>query len=193
MLIRYLRNLQDIGSLPILTKFDKRISNLKTRIKPSISNPILKQIDAISCLEVHQRKSLFWILIKYPAMLLLYVICKRCYVEVLLNKISIIEHGNNTYCKIKKSNDVIIDENPKPTKPLAFKITQKRKKIPIFYWAPKIHKNPTGARFISASKICSMCFSSYTLKLNVFIKMLNCYQIITTFGSYKISTQSFYR
>ena len=128
MLIRYLRNLQDIGSLTILTKFDKRISNLKTRIKPSISNPILKQIDAISCLEVHQRKSLFWILIKYPAMLLLYVICKRCYVEVLLNKISIIEHGNNTYCKIKKSNDVIIDENPKPTKPLAFKITQKKKK-----------------------------------------------------------------
>ena len=125
-------------------------------------------------------------------MLLLYVICKRCDVEVLLNKINIIELGNNSYCKIKKSYDVIIDENPKPTKPLGFEITHTHthtKKLPIFYWACKIHKNPTGARFISASKICSICFSSYTLKLNIFIKMLTCYQIIT---SYKILTQSFY-
>lgn len=61
-------------------------------------------------------------------MLLLYVICKRCDVEVLLNKINIIELGNNSYCKIKKSYDVIIDENPKPTKPLGFEMTHTQKK-----------------------------------------------------------------
>lgn len=61
-------------------------------------------------------------------MLLLYVICKRCDVEVLLNNINIIELGNNSYCKIKKSYDVIIDENPKPTKPLGFEIIHTHKK-----------------------------------------------------------------
>ena len=35
----------------ILKKVDKKISKLNTRIKPSKSNPILKQIDITSCLE----------------------------------------------------------------------------------------------------------------------------------------------
>ena len=93
----------------ILTKVDKKVSNLKTRIKPSISNPILKQIYVISCLEVLQKYLFQFLLIEHPTMLLLYVIWKQHFIEVILNKISIIEHGNNTYCKTKKSYDVIID------------------------------------------------------------------------------------
>ena len=42
----------------ILKKVDKKHSKLKTRIKPSKSNPILKQIDFTSCLEALQKKSI---------------------------------------------------------------------------------------------------------------------------------------
>ena len=49
------------------------ISKLKTRIKVSKSNPILKQIDLISCFEALQKKFVLVLLIKHPTMLLLYV------------------------------------------------------------------------------------------------------------------------
>ena len=67
------------------------------------------------------------------------------------------------------------------------------------FWIPKMHKNPTGACFITASKICSrkqttllfpISLSSYNPKSKMFIKMLNSYEIITSFGFYKIQFNS---
>ena len=40
----------------VLAKVDKKNSKLKTWIKSSKSNPILKQIDVMSCLEALQKK-----------------------------------------------------------------------------------------------------------------------------------------
>ena len=76
-------------------------------------------------------------------------------VDKKLNEIRVIGHGNNTYCKANKSCDLIKDENTEYTKRLGFKITDYVKTLTIMYWIPKIHKSPTGARFIIASKICS--------------------------------------
>ena len=47
------------------------------------------------------------------------------------------------------------DENTEYTKLLGFKITEKEKTLSVMYWVPKIYENPTGARFIIASKTCS--------------------------------------
>ena len=58
--------------------------------------------------------------------------------------------------KLKKSYDEIIDENNTEfTKRFGFKTTEKEKTIPIMYWIPKLHKNPTDARFAIAYKIRS--------------------------------------
>lgn len=81
------------------------------------------------------------------------IISKRYYVEVILNKISVIGHRNSTYAKANKSCNEMIDESTQYTKRLGFKTTEKEKTLPNMYWIPKIHKNPTGARFIIASKI----------------------------------------
>ena len=67
-------------------KFDKKISKLKTVIKPSKPNPILKQIDVVGCLEALQKSLFLFLLAKHPAMLLIYV-CKRYYVGAILNAI----------------------------------------------------------------------------------------------------------
>ena len=88
-------------------------------------------------------------------MLLLYVICKTVFVEEIFNKINIIEHRKNTCCKIKKRYDVTIDKNPKSTKLLGFKITQKENKLPVLCQTPKMLKNPLGTHLIIATKISS--------------------------------------
>ena len=72
-----------------------------------------------------------------------------------MNEIRVIGHGNSTYCKANKSCDDIIDENTDYTKRLCFKITEQEKPLAIMYSIPKMHKNPTGAHFIIASKTCS--------------------------------------
>ena len=83
------------------------------------------------------------------------------------------------------------------TKRLGYKITEKEKALSIMYWISKMHKNPTGVLFIIHLKyaprkkflnLFPRSLSSYTPKLKIFIKMLVSYQIITSFGSYKILT-----
>ena len=124
----------------------KKISKLKSRIKPSKSNPpILKQIDVISYLEALQKK--FVLVLIDKASNNVDIICKHYYVEVMLNEIVVIGHGNNTYCKANKSCDEIIDENVY-IKRLSFKITEKEKTLQIVCWIPKMHKIPTGSHFI---------------------------------------------
>ena len=117
-----------------------------------------------------------------------------------LNKIGDIGHrryGYNTYAKANKSCKEMIDQSPQCTKGLGFKITEKEKTLPNMYWIPKIHKNPTGIRFtICFTKflnILPISVSSYPSKLRILIKMLNSYQIMASFGSYKILTPSFNR
>ena len=76
-----------------------------------------------------------------------------------------------------------------------FKITEKEKALPIMYWIPKAHKNTTVVGFIIASKICSTkqisksvsnVFKLVYSQIENFHNNVNSYQIITSFGSYKI-------
>ena len=111
-------------SMPVvLKKVHKKNSKLKNRTKPSKSNPILKQIDLISCLEAFQKTLVLAPITKASSKI--DVICKRHYVGVILNKIGVIGHENNTYCKANKSFDEIINENTEYAKRLGFK-TQKK-------------------------------------------------------------------
>ena len=74
---------------------------------------------------------------------------------MILNEIGVIGYGDNTYCKANKSCDEIIDKHTEYNNRLGFKITEKKNKLLIMHWAPKMHKNPIGACLISASKIYS--------------------------------------
>ena len=83
------------------------------------------------------------------------IICKRYYVEVILKEIGIIGEGNNTYERSKMSKEEIIDHNAEYSKRLNMEVSGKELDLPIMYWLPKKHKDPTGKRFIIASKQCS--------------------------------------
>ena len=83
-------------------------TQLKTRIKPSKSNPILKQIDVISYFEALQKKFILAPIDK--ASNIGAITCKRYYVEEILNEIGIIGLGNNINCKANKVCAQIIDK-----------------------------------------------------------------------------------
>ena len=81
----------------------------KLELKHLNPNPVLEQIDVISCFEALRKKFVLLAIDKAPNNVA--VICKWYYVEVVFNETGAIVHGNNTYCKTNQSCNEIIDQN----------------------------------------------------------------------------------
>ena len=85
-------------------------------------------------------------------------ICKRYYAEILLQELGLLNVPSQTY---KMLNDRTIPEiiNLQVGELLAsFKIKielEEMKVLACIYWLPKMHKKPSGARFIIAGKRCT--------------------------------------
>ena len=137
----------------VMNEVDKKIHFLKRKVSSRKTNPILKQTEVINYLnEIHHK----YVLVPIDkAANNIAIICKRFYVEVILQELGIIGDPNNTYKITSKSKEEIIDDNVTYSTKLGFKITEQEKELPIMYWTPKMHKHPCGKRFIIASKICS--------------------------------------
>ena len=63
---------------------------------------------------------------------------------------------SDTYSPAQKSKDEIIFDNIEYSKRLKLQPNEERDSVlPVMYWTPKMHKTPSGCRFIIASKNCS--------------------------------------
>ena len=71
-----------------------------------------------------------------------------------MKEIGILDAGNETYEKINKHPEEIIQDNLEYNTGLKLSNWSKDKSLPIMYWIPKLHKNPVGSRFLIASKNC---------------------------------------
>ena len=137
----------------ILEKVDNKIANLKRKMKPQKTNPVLKQPEIINCLnELHKK---FVLVPIDKAANNIAVICKKHYVEVILKEIGLSGNPTDTYKESPKDKEEIIFENLQYLDRLKLKSEEKDKELPVMYWTPKMHKNPIGSRFIIASKNCS--------------------------------------
>ena len=83
------------------------------------------------------------------------IICKKYFGTVILKKNGILDAGNETYEKINKNQEEIIQDNLEYNKRLKLSKGGKDKSLPIIYWIPKLHKNPVRSPFIIASNNCS--------------------------------------
>ena len=137
----------------VLEKVDNKIAHLKRKIKPHKTNPVLKQPEIIQCLEELHKK--FVLVPIDKAANNVAIICKKHYVDVILKEIGVSGNPTDTYKESPKNKDEIIFENLQYLEKLKLKSEEKDKELPIMYWTPKMHKNPTGSRFIIASKNCS--------------------------------------
>ena len=137
----------------ILVEVDRKISLLKRRVKPHKTNPVLKQEEVLTYLDVLHSKYVFVPIDKAANNIA--IICKKFYVSVILKEIGILDAGNKTYETSNGNIDEIIHVNLEYNSRLNLTNSKSDEKLPMMYWTPKLHKNPVGSRFIIASKNCS--------------------------------------
>ena len=88
-------------------------------------------------------------------------ICKRFYIDVLIKELGINNINNEnditTYKEHNTSDLQIINKHSNVLhKKFNLSVNQENKILPTIYWIPKLHKNPSKARFIIASPISSI-------------------------------------
>ena len=151
------KNVTEADMLPwknmILQKVDAKISLLKRKVTLHKSNPILKQPDVIQYLEELHQKYVFVPIDKAANNVA--IVCKKHYVEVILKEVGVSTTPSETYSPALKSKDEIIFDNIEYSKHLKLQPNENDAVLPVMYWTPKMHKSPSGHRFIIASKNCS--------------------------------------
>ena len=137
----------------VLRKVDDKTRTLRHKLKFRKLDPVLNRPEVVDYLkQLHEN---FVLVPIDKAANNIAIICKKYYVETILKEIGHIGAGNSTYEKIDKSKQEIIEENVMYAERSGFEVEEKEKELPIMYWIPKMHKNPSAARFIIASKLCS--------------------------------------
>ena len=140
----------------IIVEIDSKIDELKQRIHPKIICPVLN-ITEVNTYLIDLQDEYVMVPIDKAANNVAFI-CKRYYVEVLLQELGLINVHSQTY---KVINDVTIPEviNQQINELLtSFKIKvelEEMKVLPCIYWLPKMHKKPSAARFIIAGKRCT--------------------------------------
>ena len=152
----------------IFQEVDNQVISLKHRIKFHETNPVLKQDAVIECLyELHEK----YVLVPIgKAANNISKICKKYYATVVLKVFGILDAGSETYGKINKNREEIIQDNLEYSTRLKLSNGSKGKSLPIMSWISKLHKNPEGSRFIIASKKTvqrSLCRKQFPMYLNL--------------------------
>ena len=134
-------------------KVAEKIRRLKSTRKPQQTKPILKDENAIQCLQdLHNH---YVIVPIDKAANNISIICKRFYVLRLLKEVGAVGDVDPTY-EISKINPVdLINEDVMLCERYGLKIEEGQKTLPIMYWTPKMHYTPSRARFIVSSAKCS--------------------------------------
>ena len=77
--------------------------------------------------------------------------CTHVHVNVLIKQLSL----TNTYQEVKSDCVSLVAEHLEYMMRNQIDVPSEHEKLPSFYWLPKLHKTPYGARFIAASNKCT--------------------------------------
>ena len=137
----------------ILELVENRIRILNQRKVPSATKPILQDEDVIASLaELHSK---FVVVPIDKASNNVALICKRFYIQKLLNEVGVPGNASPTYKLSEEDPDNIIHNNALLCEQFGITLEERLKALPFMYWLPKMHYNPPRARFIIASSTCS--------------------------------------
>ena len=93
------------------------------------------------------------LLTKLQVTLHLYVWCKKYYVQVLFKELGLLNTRSDTYQQVNDTLHVLQKQNN--TLGTLFGIKDNDQQfncLPCIYWLPKMHKIPSGPRFITVGK-----------------------------------------
>ena len=136
-----------------MNKVKSRINVLKNKKVPMSAKSILSDSEVTSYLkDLHAN---FVLVPIDKASNNIAIICKRFYIERLLSEVGLSENPSNTYKISTEKPELIVDTNIHLCKSLNISVTEKMYCLPFMYWMPKMHYQPSRARFIVASAECS--------------------------------------
>ena len=81
------------------------------------------------------------------------VVCKKYYLDMVLSELTL--SGSNTYIDSNLDCSTLLSKHTDDMKRWNISIPSVMQGLPSFYWLPKMHKDPYGARFIAASSKCT--------------------------------------
>ena len=130
-----------------------RIDLLKSKITVSQTKPFLQNQDVTSALaDLHDK---FVIVPIDKATNNIAIVCKRFYIQKLMNEVGVPGDTFPTY-KLSENDPInIILDNSMLCEKFGRKMEDRQKSLPFMYWVPKMHYNPPRFRFIVASSTCS--------------------------------------
>ena len=83
------------------------------------------------------------------------LICKRYYIQKLLDEVGVPGNASPTYKLSDEDPDEVIHNNALLCEKFGISLEERLRSLPFMYWLPKMHYNPPRARFIIASSSCS--------------------------------------
>ena len=137
----------------ILEFVDRRVNVLNKKKTPSPTKPVLQDEDVLASLsELHSR---FVVVPIDKAANNVALICKRFYIQKLLDEVGVPGNASSTYELSQKDPNDIINNNSLLCEKFGLSLEERMQTLPFMYWMPKMHYSPPRARFIIASSTCS--------------------------------------
>ena len=137
----------------VLHLVDQRVEILKSKKVPSVTKPVLEDEEALSALtDLHSK---FVVVPIDKASNNVAIICKRFYVQKLLDEVGVPGDMSPTYKISDRNPEDVIADNTILCEKFGLSIDDRMKTLPFMYWLPKMHYSPPRCRFIVASSSCS--------------------------------------
>ena len=141
----------------VLTKVDERIQHLSKQSTTTSNKQVLKDKNIIKDLQTLHNKFVIVPIDKASGNVAF--ICQRHYANVLIKELGLENTDNTspTYMKVSKPINNIVSANKTFLKnKFNLEVSECNHRLPNIYWTPKLHKNPSKARFIIAAPKCSV-------------------------------------
>lgn len=137
----------------IIELVDKRIKVLKAKRIPSTTKPFLQDEEVQSALsDLHKN---FVVVPIDKASNNVALICKRFYIQKLLDEVGVPGDSSPTYKLSGRDPGDIVNDNISLCEKFGLTVEERLQTLPFMYWMPKMHYSPPRARFIVASSSCS--------------------------------------
>ena len=137
-----------------MEKVNKRINELKNIFKFRKFKQVLKDPKVISYLNILQEQCVMCSIDKSANNIAF--VCNKYYVQVLLNELGSLNTTSNNYQQVNDTlHNVLQQQNNTLDSVFGLKNNDEEFNcLPCIYWLSKMHKIPSGVRFITAGKKC---------------------------------------
>ena len=137
-----------------MEKVNKKIEELKNKFKFSRVKQVQRDPAVVSYLNILQEQYVMCPIDKAANNIAF--ICKKYHVQVLIKKLGLLSATSNTYQQVNDTlQNILQQQNNTLDSVFALKNNDEAFNcLPCIYWLPKMHKIPSGARFIIAGKKC---------------------------------------